>query len=63
MAVQIPAAILQLMTISINAAVNRAILLYERGATEEEIRAHITAMKARDLAATTELDRLRQANQ
>lgn len=60
--IKIPASIWHLINISVQAAITRGMLLAQRGATEEEIRAHIKLMEAQNEAANVELDRLRKEN-
>ena len=58
----IPPAIWQLVTIGVQALLNRAMLLVERGATKEEIETHIADMEAENQRLNDELDLLRQQN-
>ena len=62
MPIVIPAAIWHLITVAVQTAITRAMLLLERGSTEEEIQAHIDQMEAENKAANDELDQLRQQN-
>ncbi len=62
MAIVIPAAIWNLISIGVQSLLTRAMLLLERGATKEEIQAHIDQMEAENKKASDELDLLRQQN-
>lgn len=62
MPIVIPAAIWTLIATGVQAAITRAMLLLERGDTEEEIQVHIDQMEAENQKANDELDLLRQQN-
>ena len=62
MPIVIPAAIWNMIGIGVQALLTRAMLLLERGATKEEIQAHIDDMEAANQTANDELDLLRQQN-
>ena len=60
--ITIPPVIWNMIAIGVQSLFTRALLLVERGATEEEIQAHIDEMEAENDTATAELDALRQQN-
>ncbi len=62
MPIVIPAAIWSLISVGVQSLLTRAMLLLERGSTEEEIQAHIDQMEAENQKANDELDLLRQQN-
>ena len=62
MPIVIPAAIWTLISVGVQSLLTRAMLLLERGDTEEEIQAHIDQMEAENQKANDELDLLRQQN-
>ena len=62
MPIEIPAAIWNLISIGVQSLLSRAMLLLERGDTEEEIQVHIDQMEAENQKANDELDLLRQQN-
>ncbi len=62
MPIVIPAAVWTLISVGVQSLLTRAMLLLERGATEEEIQAHIDQLEAANQKANDELDLLRQQN-
>ncbi len=62
MAIVIPAAIWQLVSVGVQSLLTRAMLMLERGDTAAEIQAHIDRMEAANQQASDELDALRKAN-
>ena len=60
--ITIPPIIWNLIAVSAQTAFSRALLLAERGATEQEIKDHIADMESQNDAANVELDRLRKAH-
>ena len=62
MGIVVPPLVWNLVAVAAQTAFTRALLLMERGATEDEIQEHINDMEAQNKSENIELERLRAEN-